>query len=313
MAAILIIKLGALGDFVQAVPAMQAIRRAHPDARLDLLTRAPYRGFAAAMGLFDRVRVIPPESARRISGISKWRALWKTRALLLEGDYDFVYDLQTSSRSSRYFHLMWPRRPQWCGIARGCSHPHTNPHRNQMHNRARLNEQLAGAGITVSGWGDWGWVRPELAGFALPEPYAVLLPASAPGRGQKRWDAAHFAHIAARLVARGQTPLILGAATAFEQELAATIIAQCPRCLSLVGQTDLVQLAGILQHAALVLGNDTGPTHLAAMQGVPTIALFLPGSRAALCAPSGPYVTIISADANGHLPVSTVAETLKTL
>ena len=54
------------------------------------------------------------------------------------------YDLQTSSRSSRYFRLAG--RPPWSGIAPGCSHPHANPRRDFMHTRERQREQLEMAG-----------------------------------------------------------------------------------------------------------------------------------------------------------------------
>ncbi|MEI9890557.1 MAG: hypothetical protein WDN45_08135 [Caulobacteraceae bacterium] len=52
---ILVIKLGALGDFVQALRAMAEIRRAHPKARITLLTTPPYVELAQASGYFDAV------------------------------------------------------------------------------------------------------------------------------------------------------------------------------------------------------------------------------------------------------------------
>ena len=53
--AVLVIKLGALGDFVQALGPFAAIRRHHADARVTLLTTAPYEELAKALGFFDDI------------------------------------------------------------------------------------------------------------------------------------------------------------------------------------------------------------------------------------------------------------------
>ncbi|MEP4859086.1 MAG: ADP-heptose--LPS heptosyltransferase, partial [Alphaproteobacteria bacterium] len=121
---ILVIKLSALGDFVQALGPMQAIRAHHPGARVDLLTTPPFEDLATASGLFDHVIARPR---------MKWHQIGALRALrrdLIQGEYARVYDLQTSDRSSFYFRLFPAKgKPEWSGIARSCSHPHPNPHR----------------------------------------------------------------------------------------------------------------------------------------------------------------------------------------
>ena len=109
---ILVIKLAALGDVVLAFSAMKRIRIAHPDAEITLLTTPPYAGLAEASGLFDHVQT---DGRPR-----KVRDLVVMLARLRRSRFDLVYDLQTSSRSSRYFHALWPRLPRWSGIARGC-------------------------------------------------------------------------------------------------------------------------------------------------------------------------------------------------
>lgn len=76
----------------------------------------------------------------------------------------------------------------------------------------------------------------------------------------------------------------------------------------LTGRTDFAQLAVLGAKAALVVGNDTGPTHLLAAAGAPTIALFSDASDPALCGPRGHVAVIKSPDLKA-LPVSTVAST----
>ena len=108
---ILVIKLGALGDFVLAMAAMRKIREAHPDDDITLLTTPPFEPLARASGWFDAV-----ETDGRPKG---WLGEFGLVHRLRRARYDRVYDLQTSSRSSAYFRFLQPR-PQWSGIARGC-------------------------------------------------------------------------------------------------------------------------------------------------------------------------------------------------
>ncbi|TLU72313.1 glycosyltransferase family 9 protein [Lichenicoccus roseus] len=274
MARILIIKLGALGDLVQSFAPFAAIRRHHPGAHLALLTTRPFVALCEASPWFDEVLVDdrPP-----------WWRLNRVLALrrMLRG-YDFVYDLQTSGRSSRYFRLAG--RPGWSGIARGASHPHDNCARNSMHTRERQADQLARAGIAEVPWPDLGWLAGH--GRSLPEPYALLVPGAAPHRPAKRWPVGRYAALASALAARGLRPVVVGAAG--DAPLAAAIRSACPTALDLTGQTGLSELGGVASRARVAIGNDTGPMHLAAAMGTRCVVLFSAESDPALTAPRGP-------------------------
>ena len=82
-----------------------------------------------------------------------------------------------------------------------------------------------------------------------------------------------------------------------------------PPAIDLTGRTSLRQLASVAAGAALAVGNDTGPLHLAAATGIPCIALFSAESDPALTRPRG-QVTILSAPRLADLPVQRVAEAL---
>ena len=97
---LLVIKLGALGDFVLATGPFAAIRAAHPNEEVILLTTAPFAEFARTSGYFDEVWV--DERPSRIALI----AIQRLRRQLRRGRFYRVYDLQTSDRSSWYFRLM---------------------------------------------------------------------------------------------------------------------------------------------------------------------------------------------------------------
>ena len=330
MTRILVVKLGALGDFVLAFGPFAAIRAHHPDADITLLTTAPFTAFAQAAPWFDRV--VTDARPR------PWQlpALWRLRRALR--GFDRVYDLQTSGRSGWYFRLAG--RPEWSGIAPGCSLPHADPGRDRMHTVDRQREQLHAAGVTQFPAPDLAWLRTAPASFSKPSPagrgqgeggprtaptqewgdphpgplpegegegYAVLIPGAAAHRPRKRWPAERFGDLACRLAAHGQKPVIVGGPG--DAAHAAAIRAACPAAIDLTGRTSLLQLGGILARAAVAVGNDTGPTHLAAALGIPTIALFSGESDPALTAPRG-RVTVLAAADLADLPAERVAAVL---
>ena len=296
-ARILVIKLGALGDFVQAFGPFAAIRAHHPGAEVTLLTTPPFAELARRSPWFDRVL---DHGRPRGADLSGRLALLRS---LLSGHFDRVYDLQTSPRSSRY-RLLVGRRAEWSGVARGASHPHANPGRNAMHTVDRQREQLLMAGITEFPSPDLSWLEADLAGFALPARFALLIPGASPSRPGKRWPG--FPALAAALAVAGLPSVVTGGAG--EAPLAAGILAAAPGALDLTGRTSLFQLAALARHAALVVGNDTGPTHLAGATGSPTLALFGSDSDPARCAPRGLAVSVLRREPIAALTPEEVAE-----
>ncbi len=293
---ILVIKLGALGDIVLAFAPFAAIRAQHPDAHVTLLTTAPFLGLASASPWFDAVALDTRPSAWDLRGLRRLRRL-------LAG-HDFVYDLQTSGRSSRY-HLL-AGRPSWSGIAPGCSHPDRNPHRDRLHTRLRQTGQLADAGIPAVPDPDLSWLAAH--GPVLPGRVALLVPGAAPHRPAKRWPADRFGALAVRLAAAGLIPVVLGSAA--DAPLAAAILRACPEARDLTGRTTLLELAGLASRAALAVGNDTGPMHLAAAMGCRCLVLFSRHSDPVLTAPVGRHtgqVEVLRVPDLSTLDVDTVA------
>ena len=301
-ARILVIKLGALGDFVQAMGPAAAIRAHHRDAEITLLTTAPFATLGRAAPYFDRVWLDERPGMLRPLG------LLRLRRRLREGGFGRVYDLQTSDRSSFYFRLMRQgTRPEWSGIARGASHPHDNPARDRMHTLDRQAEQLGRAGIAAVPPPDLSWAASDLVHFRLPERILLLVPGGAVHRPAKRWPAENFAALARRVAAAGVTPVVLGGAA--EQSLGAAIAAAVPGALDLTGRTsfaDLVALGGRALHA---VGNDTGPMHLIVAGGAPATVLYSAESDPDLTAPRG-RVRVLRRDDLARLGPEEVAATL---
>lgn len=270
---VLVIRHGALGDIILSFPAFAAIRDAHPSAAITILTTKPFAPLLARAPWFDRIEIDAKPAAWNLP------ALLTLRSQL--AGFDMVYDLQTSGRSSRYFRLAGS--PPWSGIAPGCRYPHANPARDKMHTRDRIAEQLAMAGIDVLPVPDLGWMQGDVASLDLPETFTALVPGAAPHRPAKRWPAERFGTLAANL---SGPVVILGTKT--ESPLAAEIRTHAPHAIDLTGRTDLFTLAGVLAHASRAIGNDTGPMHLAAALGVPSLVLFGPDSDPSLTAPRHP-------------------------
>ena len=307
---ILVIKLSALGDFVLALAAMKKIREAHKRAHITLLTTPPFEALAKACPYFNAVEVDgKPE------GLGAWLAL---RRRLKAARYDRVYDLQTSSASARIFHLLQPGAPEWSGIAFGCALPHKNRHRDQMHTLERQADQLKYAGIwpdapTEPGAApppDLSWVLRKSAvargaPVTRPRPFVMLIPGGSAHRLDKRWPAERFGQLAERLHARGYDIVIIGGLQ--ESAVARQIQRHVGTARDLTGRTDFASIAAMGAKAALVVGNDTGPLHLAAATGAPTSVLFSKASNPGLSAPRG-HVTVLQAQDLAALEVDAVAQ-----
>jgi ADP-heptose:LPS heptosyltransferase len=275
---VLVIRLGALGDIVQSFGPFAAVRAHHPDAEITLLTTAPYADWLRGAPWFDRVLV---DARPRWFDVAGLRHL----ASQLRG-YDMVYDLQTSGRSTRYFWLAG--RPPWSGIGWHRRYKHRDPGRDHLHSWERQRGQLRDAGIdAVPAVG-----RAALAGLIAPPPsrpegrYAVLIPGAAAHRPEKCWPAAQYGELARLLIARGLGVVVAGADA--DAARSAAIVALAPGSRDLTGQTSLASLAGLLDGAAVAIGNDTGPMHLSAALGRRCLVLFGGASDPALTAPREP-------------------------
>jgi ADP-heptose:LPS heptosyltransferase len=306
MSRILVVKLGALGNVILSLGPFAAIRRHHATDHISLLTMRPWADWLAQSPYFDTVLIDERPDWWDVAG---WRHL---RRQLIAGRFDRVYDLQTSSRSSRYFHLFPPRtRPEWSGIAHGCSHPDRNPHRNRLHDIDRQFDQLRAAGVAGPLPADLSWTGADLARFALPDRFALLVPGSSAHRPVKRWPARRYADLAGALLTRGITPVILG--TGGEHALAQEIRNAMPHAIDLTNRTGLPELAELARVACLAVGNDTGPMHLIAAAGCPSVVLFSRDSDPALTAPRGRSVTVLGRPDLADLDLAPVLAALPTL
>ena len=289
---ILVIKLSALGDMVMAFPAFARIRAAHPNAPITLLTTPPFESLAKASPYFDRVW-----TDGRPGGALGWLTLvFRIR----RARFARVYDLQGNDRTRLIRHALWPFAPDWSPAGPADSHP-LERHARQLQ-RAGIWPDAPTAPMSAP-WPDVSWLIGGVDAIPPARRLAILIPGSAATRPLKRWPADRYGALAAALIEGGFDVVIIGAEQ--ERGLADIIRQAAPTARDLTGKTDLAALARLAASAAIVVGNDTGPTHLAAAAGAPTVALFSSDSEPALSAPRG-AVTILQRDTLADLAVADV-------
>jgi len=301
---ILVIKLGALGDFIQALGPMAAIRKHHPKAEITLLTTKPYEQFGKDCGYFDEIWTDKRPGWLDVFG---WQVL---RRQLHSKPFRRVYDLQNNDRTALYFKLMMSKnRCEWVGAAKGASHSNQSPERTAGHAFDGHKQTLALAGINQVEIDKLDWMQADISCFPLKRPFVLIVPGSAPNRPEKRWPAQQFGRLCSVLTSWGYQPVLLGTNT--ERKIAETIVNICPEALDLCEQTNLSQIASLARSASAAIGNDTGPMHLIAATGCPTMAIFSQHSDPIRHRPLGKDVKVVQSNDLNALDTETLLEKLK--
>jgi ADP-heptose:LPS heptosyltransferase len=270
---ILIIKHGALGDIILASGAFTAIRKAYPSATIHVLTTERYKALLSACPAIDAVMV---DQKPRPWQLGRLCAL---RQHLRHTPWDLVIDLQCSTRSSSYWWLLSRPKPAWCGAAWGASLRYR--HQHDQHAFSNLKQQLQLIGIDTDITPNIDWLKANITRFDVPASYCLLVPGAAPHRPRKRWP--HYAALAHYARVEGITPVLIGGEA--EADICAKIAAEIPAVINLCGKTTIPDIAGLAAHAAWAVGNDTGPMHIIAAAGCPSLVLFSDDSAPERSAP----------------------------
>tara|TARA_R110000868_G_scaffold42158_11_gene143031 strand:+ start:9063 stop:10010 length:948 start_codon:yes stop_codon:yes gene_type:complete len=301
MRRILIIKHGAFGDVIQSEGALHDIREHHKDDDIAVLTTPPYRRIFERCPWINRVLVDPRAPRWRLDQMRKL-------GLMLRAEkFDMVYDLQNSARTAFYYRWFF-KGVDWSGSAKGASHPVRLKNPKKFRSLDRMASQLKDAGLNVrySRRPNVSWMAEDMNALMLAEgvkdPFILLIPGCSIRHPQKRWP--YYADLAGRLIAEGYQ--IVTAPGPDELDLAATIPG-----ITLKGSRGYLnwfELAGVMQRAAFIVGNDTGPSHLAAHLGAPGLALFGAHTTAERTGIERENFTAIEVSQLSSLPVARVLD-----
>ncbi len=285
---LLIVRLSALGDIVHALPVLDAVRRAHPDAAVDWLVEEAYAPILALVpGLRRRIVVRAKESGHASEGVFGGGARGYLDAVrFLRGQrYDMALDLQGLIKSAAWARLSGARRvigfdrgslrePQAAWFYTETVTPPAAPHVIQKNLTMTKALGLTPAPFTVPmDPGEAPQVARAIDDGVGAARYAVLNPGAA--WPNKRWPPDRFGALAAALLHRHGLMSFVTWGPA-ERDLAQQVVDGSSGAALLAPPTSVAELAVLLGGASLVVSGDTGPLHIAAAMGAPIVGLYGP-------------------------------------
>ncbi len=312
---ILVYRVGMVGDVLASLPALSAIRRAHPDAHLTYLSSPGPDGAPGAAELLVDSPAVDRLWTYRAGEVAGARARLALAKQLREAGFDRLYVLPqeltspgTEWRNLAFFKLagvgyargFQVANARFVGGEAAAAHLRGAHLERDAHGHFTFESEAArlrriaiesGADAAAGGQPLGESLDAEATAESLRAYYALdrgPLLCLAPGSKSelKRWPVERFARLAAEWVAGGGTAAVLGAPSEFELgerlvELSDAAVA------NLCGESDLLTSAELLRGAAGLLSNDTGTMHLGAAVGCPTVAVFSGVDRPGLWDPAG--------------------------
>ena len=278
MTRILIVKLGALGDVVHAIPVAAALRRAFPAARIDWLVSAKHREILDLVPVIDRRLVM--NDARLFAAVRELRG----------NRYDVAIDLQGLMKSAALARLSGAKRvigftSRYAreGLARWFYTDAHDPGGGGMYHIDERHVVQTNLGLLET-----LGIQPGAAEFPIDRVesevasrvasrtggrYAILNPGAA--WPNKRWPPARLAAIATTLRDRHALPSVVAWGPG-EESLARDVVDQASGAAMLSPQTTIADLVALARGASLYLSGDTGPAHIAAAVGTPIVGIYGP-------------------------------------
>ena len=167
-------------------------------------------------------------------------------------------------------------------------------------------QTLGLAGVTGISIDNLGWIEADISNFNLKQPYALIIPGSAPNRLEKRWPIKNYIKLCNDLAAQNIQAVILG--TEDEKNVTEKISNACTSVINLTGKTSLFDIASLARSATFAIGNDTGPMHMIAPTNCDTIVLFSKHSNPKRHAPLGENVHTLQVKDLADLKTADVLE-----
>jgi heptosyltransferase I len=282
----LLVRLSSLGDIVHTWPLAEALRRERPDLHLTWVVEEPFRDLVEGHPAVDKVVTVSSRRWRRsLFSRATWSQVGAAGARLRASAPDLAIDAQGLVKSALV--ALWSGARRRVGLSRpwrrelaaGLAYTATIAgSRTSPHVVATNLELVRAIGATPPSptpWPDGGWLLqrnpPTSVGLSWRGPFAALLVGA--GRPTKCLPTSTMAVVGQGLQRRGLAVVAVWGPG--ERATAEAVVEESGGTILLAPPTTLGQLAALLGQAALVVGADTGPLHLAASLRVPTLGVFL--------------------------------------
>lgn len=274
---ILIIKLGAIGDVVMALPLLQRIKEKDPNAKIDwLVGKGAYPLLKNIVGI-DRLYVIEEEALLRGSLFAKMQELFKAWRLFAFKAYDEIYLLHMDPRYKLL--SMWTKGEKKA-LSKTQGRPSFIPGRYHGSEYVRLIEGSDGhkkMPLTFPALKKETSNALSVALEALGEKFVLLCPGGnpliEPGKELRRWPLANYVELAKRLMLSPFKVGLIG--SNFDRPIVDAFV-KSDHLIDLMGQLELHDLPLLMRKAKAVVSHDSGPMHFAVLANAPLIALFGP-------------------------------------
>ncbi|MDQ3168691.1 MAG: glycosyltransferase family 9 protein, partial [Acidobacteriota bacterium] len=287
---LLIVRLGSLGDIIHALPAVAALRRALPGARIDWLVDGRHQEIVSRVTAIDARIVLEERTITAwFNAASTLRARGYDAAIDFQGLFKSAILARASGAARVLGFSIWHLRERGARAfynetpepdARSSEPPNPEPHviRKNLRLASRLEPSIDPDGplefpLSVPSSAAVDDLTRALEGA----PYAVLNPGAA--WPNKRWPAERFGEVAAFLRARHGMRSVVAWGPG-EKMLAEHAVAVSEGAAVMAPSLSLLELMALLQGARLMVSGDTGPTHIAGALGVPIVAPFGPTNAA---------------------------------
>jgi heptosyltransferase-1 len=265
---VLIVRLGAMGDMIHALPGAASLKHSFPEARVTWVVEPQWVSLLEGNGFVDRIVVFQRDAP------NSWR---RTKAELRAEHYDLAVDFQGLTKSALIAHLARPERIAGFGSRVVRERPaglfySTRVQSGALHVVDQGLDLAAGAGAT-----NLVRVFPLPAGAPegrLPDgPFALASPLA--GWASKQWPLEYYERLALLLRKKLGLPLVLSGAPGRVPAVAGTM----------AHESGIPGLIDATRRAAVVIGVDSGPLHMAAALNKSGVAIFGPTDPAR----NGPY------------------------
>lgn len=291
---ILIIRLGALGDVVRTLPAVQAIRDHYAEAQVAWLVEPRAAAVLHGQKAIDEILVFPRDELSRDLRAGRWftagRRFYSFVRELREGRFGLVLDfhsilksgvLARLSGSPERVALGWPEGREFSWLFANRVVPGNSTRRSRFERNAAMVRFL---GINDEVLREYRFVasresrsRMEKSWGQRPNCIAIH-PGASPGRSYKRYAPQHYGEVAQLLWrSQGLRSLVIQGADPDEHELARAVVEASGGAAELApGTATASDLAALLARCRIFIGADTGPLHLASLVGTPVVQLLGP-------------------------------------